>query len=704
MTDEKGFDQRHQYVQGSQINIEGNEGPVAAGNFYGSVFFGSSGASVSLPIPHQIPLPPLDFTGRDEELQELQGPLGRSIAIIGLRGMGGVGKSALAFALAERLQDSFPDGQIYIKMLGTSPEPLKRSEVMAQIIRSYTLTLPLPENEAELANLYRSILDGKRALLLFDDARDDNQVRPLLPPAKCCLVVTTRRKFVLPGMIPKDLDVLTLDKAVDLLQRISGMNSTGGPSQEKEAWEELARLCGCLPVALRAAGSFLANTPGLSPKQYIKALQDERKRLGIIGKEGVDEDVVTKFSLSYSRLASETAQVFRLLSIFTGDFGAQAEENICQDEGNRHLNELVRWSLVEYQRPSQNRKGRYYLHDLVRLFAAGLLEEKGGKAAGNDVLQRHAEYYKDLLFRANIFYRKGGTDIQVGLALFDREWANIRAGQSWAENKMRSAKEMSPELEPAFRLCMNYPDAGAFIIRLRLFPEEWIRWLEAGLYAARALKDLRAEGAYLGGLGLANIGMGKPQQAIEFLDKARVIASDTHDRRGEGRELGNLGIAYANLGEMVKAIEFDEQALTIAREIGDEEGEGNDLGNLGIVYAKIQNPLRAIELHKQALAIHSKIGNKHGKANDLGNLGLAYASMNNMQEAILFYDQQLAITREIGDKRGESNSLWTKSLALNNLGERTQAKECAEAALKILEEFKDPRAEKVRMELQEWEN
>lgn len=144
MNEKSKIDQQGQTVQGPQTNIGGDARTVLSGEFHGPVIVDSSGASVPLPIPHQIPLPPLDFTGRDEELQELQSSCERGAVAIGLRGMGGVGKSALAFALADRLRDRFPDGQLFVKMMGTSAKPLQPEEAMTQVIRSMLRSFACP--------------------------------------------------------------------------------------------------------------------------------------------------------------------------------------------------------------------------------------------------------------------------------------------------------------------------------------------------------------------------------------------------------------------------------------------------------------------------------------------------------------------------------------------------------------------------------
>jgi tetratricopeptide (TPR) repeat protein len=691
MNDKPIIDQRGQMVQGPQTNIDKATAPVFSGNV-GAVSIDYSEKPEKPPIPRQIPLPPADFIGREEELQELRGVFERDSAIIGLRGMGGVGKTALAFALAEGLKDRFPDGQLFISMQGTSPKPLAPAEAMAQVIRSFAPALRLPESVEELANLYRSVLDGKCVLLLLDNALNDGQVRSLLPPAKCSLIVTSRLKFKLPGMVLKDLEVLKLDKAVELLHNTAGMDSSDGSSQKMGAWEDLARLCGCLPVALRAAGSFLANTPDSSLEQYARELQDEKKRLKLIGKEGVDEDLDLKLSLSYSHLAPETTRVFRELSVFPSDFDAKAEEVICQDDSHRLLSELLRWSLVEYQRPSLEDEGRYHLHDLVRLFAAGQLVGAGGEDARNDAQQRHAEYFKGVLSSATEIYKNG--DALSGLSRFDLERVNIESVWAWAKrNLARSTTAAS--------ICntfLNWP----LLHELRMHPRELISRLETALAAAQQLKDKSMEAVHLGNLGNAYADLGETRKAIDYYEQALAIAREIGDRRGEGNALGSLGSAYYLLGETRKAIDYYEQALVIIREIGYRMGEGNVLDNLGIAYCLLGETRKAIEYHEQALAIAREIGDRRGEGNALGSLGNAYYHLFETRKAVDYYEQQLKITQEIGDRRGEGNSLWNLSLALHELDERSEAIKRCESALEIFEQIESPGVARVRQKLAEW--
>ena len=248
--------------------------------------------------------------------------------------MGGIGKTALALVLAERLKSRFVDGQIFLKLDGTGPNPLKPTDAMAQVIRAFRGSAErLPENQDELQRLYNSVLEGKNVLLLLDNAADRKQVEPLLPSEGCAAIVTSRKKFTLPGMPePFLLDTLKPPVARELLLKICPR--FGGQA------DELAKLCGYLPLALRASASLLAVKIDLNPESYLEELRSERTRLEKIGKEGVDLDVEASFNLSYSRLPAEMASVFCKLSIFPSDFDAAAEEAICQDLGHTQLSDM----------------------------------------------------------------------------------------------------------------------------------------------------------------------------------------------------------------------------------------------------------------------------------------------------------------------------------------------------------------------------
>jgi len=661
--------------RGSTGSINKPNGPV--NQLFGDVIIQGS---EKLPIPRIQP-PRRDFIGREEELQEIMANFDRGATITGLRGMGGIGKTELALALAAKLKDHFPDGQLFLNMLGTSKVPRKPEDAMAQIIRSYRgVNAPLPEDLNGLSGLYHSILTGKKALIFLDNAASREQVEPLMPPAGSALLITSRNRFALPGLKEKDLDVLPLVDAKKLLLESAGRIG--------EHAGELAEMCGCLPIALRNAAYALKEKPNIGVADYMKRLEDARVRL---------ELVEASFSSSYDLLTPELQRLWSLLSVFPADFdlaGAAAVWEKENDAAEEVLGELVKWSLVDYLTSASSERGRYSLHDLARDFSQSRLDSKFNAMAA----QRHAEYYYNVLSVADQIFAQGKENSLAGLKIFDQEKANIVAGQSWAETNI------DDNFPVALELCKSYPNAGAYVLDLRFTPLQKIPWLNAGLQASRQLRDRGTEGAHLGNLGLAYSHLGEPKKAIEYYEQALKISREIGDRRGEGNHLGNLGSAYSDLGEPKKAIEYYEQALKISREIGDRRGEGNRLGNLGSAYSDLGEPKKAIEYYEQALKISREIGDRRGEGADLGNLGLAYSDLGEPKKAIEYYEQALKISREIGDRRGEGIHLFNISLYLEGLGQRDRAISLAQSALAIFEQMESPHAETVRQALAKWQS
>ncbi len=634
-------------------------------------------AAPPLPQPRQLRKPVADFTGREKEVAALLDALrdGGGPGISGISGMGGIGKTELALLVADRLRDDYPDAQLFVEMRGIDERPLAAAEALASCIRAFLgPEAGLPDSIDDLTRLYLSVLSGKRALVLLDNAADGEQVRPLVPPQGSALLVTSRLAIKLPGLVRVTLDQLNPEEASALLRQIS-------PRVTLETASRICHLCGYLPLAIRAAGSLLDISPDLHPAEYAAQLLDERTRLESIGAEGVEIGVEASFNLSYTRLNPETARVFRCLAVFRGTFDATAEESVCEDAGHKRLSELVRRSLALYE----EKTGRYRLHDLARVFAGSRLSDAERDAGA----RRHAEHYQRALAAANALYLKGGDEIARELALFDRERANIESGQAWAAANIESD-------ESATILCIAYPDAGAEMFHLRQRPSERIRWLEAMLTASRRLNRRDAERRALGNLGAAYQHRGDIRRAIDFYNQSLDIARETGDRGNEGRMLLNMGAAYQHRGDIRRAIELYEQALAIFREIGDRRNEGTALGHIGVAYEELSETRRAIERHKQRLVIARDIGDRLGEAAAFANLGRAYYNMGYYRRAIKFYDRQLAIAREIGAPREEAHGLHCKAAALYNLGYRRRAIPHMEAALSLYEQIEDPQAEDVR--------
>ena len=595
--------------------------------------------------------------------------IGRGVTISGIHGLGGIGKTALALVLTHQLKDHYPHGQFYLDLQGTQEQPVPTLDAMLHVLRGFQPQLPQLDDANQVHSLYHSQLSDKRVLLLMDNAADADQVAPLLPPAGSLLLVTSRRDFVLPGLKPLNLDTLPRDQSCNLLRQVSDRDITDDDA------DAIAQSCGDLPLALRVAGGYLAMRPDTTPDRYAARLADEAQRMGDLSE--VDRSI----GLTFAALDDQLHDRMCGLSVFPQRFdlsAAAAVWDVDTPEADRSLGSLLQWSLVQWN----DEASRYRLHDLVRLIS----ERRSSPDVLTQAQRRHATYYAGLLQKMNDQYLEGGAAVVESLSWFDAERENIDAGFAWAQRRMGQD-------EVATQLCVEYPDAGAYVLNLRLHPQDWLSWLQTQLAAARRLADRRGEGAALGNLGLAYADLGDPRKAIEHHEQHLVIAREIGHLQGEANALGNLGLAYAHLGNTQKAIEHHEQYLAIAREIGDRRGEGNALGSLGSACADLGDAHKAIEHYEQHLAVAREIGDRRGEGNALGNLGSAYADLGDPRKAIEHYEQRLVIAREIGDRRGEGNALGNLGNAHADLGDTHKAIEHYEQRLVIAREIGDRRGE-----------
>jgi len=642
----------------------------------------------SPPRLNQLPADIDDFVERENEVDDLVTLLtggDSNAAISAIGGMGGIGKTTLAVRVAHRLTSQYSDAQIVVDMNGTDENPISPYEAMENVIRAFHPDAKLPDDPEAITQTYHSVLSGQNALIILDNAKDSAQVRELVPKKPVALIVTSRRTISLPGVHPIDLDVLPEEKARSVLLSITGENRAA----ESEL-VEIAKLCGKLPLALRVAGSFIKVHPNWTAAEYIKELKEKRKHLR---QDGLD--VEATLGVSAAQLAREKAKLaeqWQMLSVFPASFDRPAVAavwDVTEDEARDGLGILLERNLLLFDKERR----RFRLHDLMRpvaenvfSFTDEITDEVRNRQRILTASFRHSAYYAALLEFADELYLKGGDSIIEGLSLFDTERENIIKGQKWASINWKDDDNVA-------ELCSQYPDAGAYILTIRLHPRERIRWLEEALNAARKLKNRRTEGFHLGNLGIAYADLGETKRAIDYHELRLEIAREIGDQRAEGQDLGNLGNAYKNLGETKRAIEYHEKALVISREIGDQRAEGQDLGNMGIAYANLGETKRAIEYHEKALVISRKIGDRSGEGATLGNLGTAYADLGETKRAIEYHEKALVITRKIGDRSGEGAALGNMGNAYANLGETKRAIDYYEQVLEIHRETGERRGE-----------
>ncbi|HZA18574.1 MAG TPA: tetratricopeptide repeat protein, partial [Pseudonocardiaceae bacterium] len=555
-----------------------------------------------------------------------------------------------------------PDGQLYVNLHGFDPEqPLSAADALAGFLRALGLAgQHIPVEVEERAAAYRSLLDGRRMLIVLDNASSVEQVRPLLPGAPSCVVVVTSRDS-LAGLVARhsarrlDLDLLPLEDAVALLAALIGGRVQGEP----EAAATLAWLCARLPLALRVAAELAAARPSISLAQLVNELADEQRRLELLDAGGDARTAVRGvFSWSYQHLPATVARAFRLIGLHPGPdfdpYAVAALANTSLDQAQQMVDLLTRAHLIQVTRP-----GHYGMHDLLRAYAAWLTDVEDSQAEQRAGLTRLFDYYlataaaaMDTLIPAEQHRRPRIAppdtpippmpDRATARAWLDTERVNLAAvsaytaARSWPGHTTRLSTTL-----------YRYLDASGH------FPDGLTIHTHA-LHAARHTGEPTAEADALLNLGHIYWQQGHYGQAADHLQQALTLASQIGDRVGETNALLNLGIVDRRQGHYQQAAGHCQQALTLASEIGDRHGEANALDNLGTIYQRQGHYQQAADHHQQALALFREIGDRHGEANTLLDLGTVYRRQGHYQQAADHHQQALALFREMGDQHGEA--------------------------------------------------
>ena len=377
-------------------------------------------------VPRQLPTAPSHLAGRTAELQALTrlvkgaGDAGGTVMLSAISGAPGVGKSALAVYWGHQVADEFPDGQLYVNLRGFGPAgpAVSSAEAIKGFLAAFQVPpAAVPAGPDALAGLYRSMLAGTRTLVVLDNARDIEQVRPLLPASPGSLVLVTSRNQ-LAGLVanegawPVSLDVLPEPDAGELLARRLGPARV---MAEYDAVTELARLCAGLPLALSIAASRAAARPDFALSALAAELQEEKGRLDALEVGDAAGSLREVFSWSHQQLSHSAGRVFRLMSVHPGpDMSVQAAASIAGiavPDAQRALSELTNASLVAERSP-----GRYHCHDLLRVYAAEQASDCDGDIEVRAAAHRMIDHYRQ------------GTDRQ--------EWAVIQRTAAAAPGRL----------------------------------------------------------------------------------------------------------------------------------------------------------------------------------------------------------------------------------------------------------------------------
>ncbi|MER7516464.1 BTAD domain-containing putative transcriptional regulator [Streptomyces sp. NPDC126499] len=689
------------------------------------------------PRPAQLPPDAADFTGRTAPVRMLVEALGtpsaQALVIATVVGMGGVGKTALALHVAHRVRESYPDGQLYVDLRGSDPVPADPEAVLSGFL--VALGVPgdaVPDGLDARSALFRSVVDGRRLLLVLDNAKDAAQIRPLLPGSVGCAVLTTgrTRPAGIPATVPVDLDVFQPAEALDLLGRTIG---TARLEAEREAARELVVACGHLPLAVRIVAARLAARPGWTVETLSRRLQVERRRIDEL-RIG-DLAVAAAFELSYRQLTADQARAFRLVASVDGpDIGlpaAAALLDLDEYDAEDLLEALVDVAMVESPFP-----GRYRYHDLLRAFARRRpAEGKGssasaghGTAAGGEtpvgevvvgeVVAARDRLLDHLLATACTAFQHAvpgdpaagalGPAHSPGVALAGRE-----AAREWAAAERAGAAALAAQVAAdasagttTGTTTATAPTAGAvtgvpgtalraaidLLIALTPFvlsPPSRQLATTADALAEAAVRhgDVRAAGRahfLRGNVALAATRLDAAEAAARQAVAAARAAGDTVILR---QALNDLGLICQFLSRFDEAVDHYDEALVLANELGHRSGALVTTVNAALARVRSGRAAEAVEICHEVLAELRTRQDDPGRAYTLYVLGLALHGLGQHEEALTWFGECLAVATGAGLRDRAAHARYRLADSLRSLGRADEALDHAGQALVLCEEL-----------------
>ncbi|MCD0443042.1 helix-turn-helix domain-containing protein [Glycomyces sp. A-F 0318] len=528
-------------------------------------------AGPTAPVPRELPRSLAGFAGREPLLDALVAAVEDGAEVVAVHGMAGVGKTSLIVRAAHVLAPRYPDGQLFVDLHGFTHAAGLRPDlesVLTRVIRSLDpASRARPEEFDELAATYRSVLAGRRVLLLFDNAASADQVEALLPGTPDGLVLATSRRdlSVLSGAHSVPLEPPPMREAVAML----GAAAEGRVTEQEAA--AIAERCGRLPLAMGLAAARLRSRPLWRARDLLERLDDEDRLLDELdmGHRGV----AAALGASYRELDDAHRRLLRRLGLAPGDDAdvqaAAALAGVDAERASRTLEDLVDVHLVETRSP-----GRYRLHDLVRLFAARLAAVEETEAERDAAFRRLVAVHLHSAYRAAARlhpnkrrFTDGAAAHDLGLpgftgqpdalAWFQTERGNLEAAVVAAE--AAGLDEEAWHLATAFN--------AFFVHDSDIGPHATVNGIALGI--ARRTGDDRKEAYTLGDTGRRLLAAGRNREAIDHLDRSVALKRELGEFGDAALTLANIGVLHRRSGRFAESVAVHEAALEQAEAVGD---------------------------------------------------------------------------------------------------------------------------------------
>jgi DNA-binding SARP family transcriptional activator/tetratricopeptide (TPR) repeat protein len=654
------------------------------------------------PAPAQLPPDVYGFAGRDRELAHLDGVLGPargrsgSAVIAAIAGTAGIGKTALAVRWAHRVADRFPDGQVYVNLRGFDPAgpPVTPLEAVRGFLDAFAVPPErIPAGLDAQVGLYRSVLAGRRVLVLLDNARDADQVRPLLPGAPGCLAVVTSRNQLTGLVAAAGAHLLTLElpgpaEARDML---AGRVGPERVAAEPRAVEEIIARCARLPLAMVVVAARAAAHPGFG----LAALAAELRAAG----GGLDEfagsdpatDVRAVFSWSYRQLGAEAARLFRLLGLHPGpDIGRPAAASLAGVPAGAVrplLAELTRAHLLTEHTP-----GRYSLHDLLRAYAAELAGGVDTEPERHAAVHRLLSHYVHTAHRADRLlsphrddpvtlepvaegaHPERLTEHSAALTWFAAEHPVLQAAIRQTTGFDAHVCELAWALQPFLGYqgrwhdgvdvvtvfldaARRLPAPGRQALAHRLLGCSFValdRYDDAGTHLRHALDLYRQAGDEVGAAHAHRLcawmldRQGRHREALVHAELALAGFRAAGHRPGQARSLNAVGWFHALLGDHEQALARCRQALDLQEELGDRPGQAETWDSLGYSYHRLGRYARAVACYENSVALYREFDDRYNLAATLACLGDAHYAAGDLDSAGTAWRHGLAVFERLG--------------------------------------------------------